>query len=289
VRLSDFFRLVRGLARQLPEGRTPRFLARVDAVALAASERAASHLTLETAADDVVLALVDEVAEQVADGRVVVLADAVRDPDADDVARWFLLALRELLAGRVARAVVVRAADGAPLDYGVPVERARLEPFTTAEVAELLEGAAPAIVDAVFGWSGGYPIAVAAAAPAAVDAVDADALRRLLERPPPALAATVARVVDELAGDDPSRRALIEVAGVLRRFDEGIVLALLADLRVAPPDDVDAVWPAVSVTVLAPPAALRPALGGARWTACGWSTMPSASTPSRPSPPGAGR
>jgi hypothetical protein len=44
-------------------------------------------------------------------------------------------------------------------------------------------------------------------------------------------------------------------------------------LRVALPDVVDAVWPGVSVTVLAP-AALRPALGRARWTACGWSTMP---------------
>jgi hypothetical protein len=36
-------------------------------------------------------------------------------------------------------------------------------------------------------------------------------------------------------------------------------------LRVALPDVVDAVWRAVSVTVLAPPAALRPALGRACW------------------------
>ena len=62
--LGDLFRLVRGLARQLPEGRTPRFLNRIDAVALAASERGLSHLTLETAADDVILALVDEVTTQ---------------------------------------------------------------------------------------------------------------------------------------------------------------------------------------------------------------------------------
>jgi hypothetical protein len=84
----------------------------------------------------------------------------------------------------------------------------------------------------------------------------------------------------ELAGRDGAPPALARPAG--RRLGRGALPAAL-------PDVVDAVWPAVSVTVLAPPAALRPALGRARWTAYGWSTMPSASTPSRPSAPSAGR
>jgi hypothetical protein len=83
----------------------------------------------------------------------------------------------------------------------------------------------------------------------------------------------------ELAGRDGAPAALARPAG--RRLGRGA-------LRVELPDVVDAVWPAVSVTVLASPAALRPALGRAL-DGLRWSTMPSASTPSRPSAPSAGR
>src|SRR5215208_4358341 len=57
----------------------------------------------------------------------------------------------------------------------------------------------------------------------------------------------------ELAGWDGAPAALARPAG--RRLGRGA-------LRVTLPDVVDAVWPAVSVTVLPPPA-LRPALGRA--------------------------
>src|SRR4051794_30037694 len=80
----------------------------------------------------------------------------------------------------------------------------------------------------------------------------------------------------ELPGRDGAPAALARPAG--RRLGRGA-------LRVALPDVVDAVWPGVSVTVLPPPAALRPAARPRALDGLRWSTMPSASTPSRPSAP----
>ena len=161
----------------------------------------------------------------------------MRDPTTDDVARWFALALRELLAGPVTQAVIVPVDDESEFNYGAR-ERIRLEPFACADVAAYLGRVALGVAEEVWKWSGGYPFAIAAAEAAATSATDAGALKSALEEPAPSVAATVRRIVAEVAGEDTARRTLVELAGVLHRFDESILLVLLADLRIAPPDDI---------------------------------------------------
>src|SRR3712207_4849456 len=123
--------------------------------------------------------------------------DDLRDPREDDVARWFALALRELVSGPVPLVVLAPSGDAPPPQLGVPVVASRVEPFSRAEVAAYLGGVRDDVVDAVCEWSGGYPIAVAAVAAAARDVADAGELRRVLEGPPAELVARVATVVDE--------------------------------------------------------------------------------------------
>ena len=64
----------------------------------------------------------------------------------------------------------------------------------------------------------------------------------------------------ELPGRGGAPRRLLDLRGVASVEERSVSRC---------PDVVHAVWPGVSVTVLPPPAPLRPALGRARWMACG--------------------
>src|SRR3712207_8751510 len=53
--------------------------------------------------------------------------DDLRDPREDDVARWFALALRELVSGPLPLVVVAPSGDAPPPQLGVPVVASRVE------------------------------------------------------------------------------------------------------------------------------------------------------------------
>lgn len=194
-------------------------------------------------ADDLAIALVDALASKLDGRRLVLLVDnalALRG----DLARWLRRLLDRLVLHEGAVAVLaMQATLGEDPEWPGRVVRRRIPAFTSADIAARLAerlGRPPAgdAVDAVARWSGGYPLAVEAAATMAVSAASTDELQRLLERPPSDMIAFMAPALEFLRTTTGAVRDAIEVAAVLRRFDEDAVRRVLTRLELAPPEDL---------------------------------------------------
>lgn len=247
IRLSEHFRLLRELARQLPFEAHRRFAERLEAVVSVTATREPSHLTLESAAEDAVVALTEGL--RTAEGRVVVLADDFTAVREDHLGRWFVMLLRELADAGVL-AVVARMSAADPPRYPEPVLTVHLRPLSQSDVDRWLQEALgrpveQEVVEAVARWSGGYPIALKAAVMTAREADGLDDLRRRLDEPPRPLTEAMEPVLRRLRGADKPLGSIVEIGGVVREFDEELILTLLADLRVDPPTDLNLVLEAL--------------------------------------------
>jgi hypothetical protein len=248
IRLSEDFRLLRELARQLPAADRARFAGRLEELVSITAARKLSHLALESAAQDAAEAFAEVVRAQARP--VVLLADDLGAVHDDHLERWLLLLLRELADAPVV-AVVTRTSSGElPPRYPGRVLGVQVRPLDEAEVAAWLAaelGREPdaGVAERIAAWSGGYPIALRPAAAAARETQNPDDLRRRLDEPPRDLVHAMEPMLCRLRDAGGAAAAIVEIGAVVSDFDDQLLRTMLADLRVDPPADPRAVMAAL--------------------------------------------
>ena len=166
----------------------------------------------------------------------------------EELARWIIELIDRIGSRRPVLAVTTTVGLNDVPDWLPPhIQIRELEPFTRAEIADLLDRALPGVTlsnewpKAVERWCGGYPAAVAVAIelagrwPQRSDLLDGD-------EPPSELDGKSRALYDQVTAsvESEAERAALEVAAVARRFDGVLLRTLLADAGLTAPPDLEA-------------------------------------------------